>query len=156
MAAVSSAVNLIKKAKATVDDVRSLGPLLGQYFDAKHTAVKAIKEAKKEGGSNLARAIEIEMALKEQADFERELNHLFFATNNMDVWTAIQDRVAQMNREDAIAERRAIEAERKRRRKVQEFVEASIAAAILVVVGVGLIWVVMHVVDYCKTVGCRL
>lgn len=48
MAAVSSAVKLIKKAAATVDDVASLGPLLGKYFDAKQTAVKAVKEAKKQ------------------------------------------------------------------------------------------------------------
>ena len=46
MAAVSSAVNLIKKAASTVDDVASLGPLLGKYFDAKHTAVKAVRESK--------------------------------------------------------------------------------------------------------------
>ena len=36
MAAVSAAVNMIKKASATVDDVASLGPLIGKYFDAKH------------------------------------------------------------------------------------------------------------------------
>jgi len=53
MAAVSTAVNLIKKASKTVDDVRSLGPLLGKYFDAKHEATKAVKQAKKKGGSNM-------------------------------------------------------------------------------------------------------
>ena len=59
MAAVSSAVSMIKKASAMVDDVKSLGPLLGKYFDAKQTAVKAVRENKKAGGSNMAKAIEL-------------------------------------------------------------------------------------------------
>ena len=87
-AAVQSAVALIKKASETVDDVASLGPLIGKYFQAKHEATKAVNEAKIEGGSNLAKAIEIELAIKAQRDFERQLSDLFFSTNNMDVWTA--------------------------------------------------------------------
>ena len=55
-AAVQSAVALIKKAKATVDDVRSLGPLVGKFFEAKHETAKAIREAKKKGGSKIGRA----------------------------------------------------------------------------------------------------
>lgn len=57
MAAVSAAVKMIKKASATVDDVASLGPLIGKYFDAKHQATKAAREAKKQGGSNMARPL---------------------------------------------------------------------------------------------------
>ena len=89
LAAVQSAVKLIKKASATVDDVASLGPMIGKYFDAKATATKAAREAKKAGGSNMGKAIEIELALKQQADFEKELQSLFFQTNNMDVWQNI-------------------------------------------------------------------
>ena len=78
MAAVSAAVKMIKKASATVDDVASLGPLIGKYFDAKHDAVKAVRDAKKGGGSNMAKAIELELALKAQKDFEEQLKGLFF------------------------------------------------------------------------------
>jgi uncharacterized protein YrrD len=44
LAAVSSAVNLVKKAVKTVQDVQSLGPVLGQYFDAKAQAIEAIED----------------------------------------------------------------------------------------------------------------
>lgn len=120
MAAVTSAVNLIKKAAATVDDVRSLGPLLGRYFDAKHTAVKAVKETKKSGGSNMAKAIEIELALKQQADFEKELQMLFMQTGNIDVWDAIQKRVIEMNREDMYAEKAQKEAAARKQKEFED------------------------------------
>ena len=98
LAAVQSAVKLIKQASKTVDDVASLGPMIGKYFDAKATATKAAREAKKAGGSNMGKAIEIELALKQQADFEKELQSLFFQTNNMDVWQNIMKRVAEIDR----------------------------------------------------------
>ena len=46
LAAVQSAVALIKKASKTVDDVASLGPMIGKYFEAKHTATAAVAQAK--------------------------------------------------------------------------------------------------------------
>ena len=46
-AAVQTAVKMIKKASAAADDVASLGPLIGKYFDAKHDATKAVRESKK-------------------------------------------------------------------------------------------------------------
>jgi len=154
MAAVSAAVNMIKKASATVDDVASLGPLIGKYFDAKHTATKAAQEAKKAGGSNMGKAIEIELALKAQRDFEVQLKNLFFSSNNMDVWNSIQQRVSEMNAEDkAEAKReeiRAINAARKR----AENIEAAIAIVILVVLTVILFWGVIELISYCSSVGC--
>jgi cell division septum initiation protein DivIVA len=114
-AAVQKAVSLIKEASQTAQDVASLGPLIGNYFDAKHQAVKAVKETKKAGGSNLGKAIEIELALKAQADFEEQLKGLFFP-NNMDVWESIQERVRAMDQEDKIAARAA----RDRAKRIQE------------------------------------
>ena len=46
LAGIQAAVALIKKVSKTVDDVSSLGPVLGKYFDAKSTASKAVVEAK--------------------------------------------------------------------------------------------------------------
>jgi hypothetical protein len=40
-AAVQKVVSLIKQASKTADDVKSLGPLLGRYFDAKHKIGRA-------------------------------------------------------------------------------------------------------------------
>jgi hypothetical protein len=141
MAAVTSAVNLIKKAASTVDDVRSLGPLLGRYFDAKNTAVKAVKENKKAGGSNMAKAIEIELALKQQADFERELQMLFMQTGNIDVWDAIQKRVQEMNREDMYAEKAQKEAAARKQKEFEDtLLMIAIVAGAMVFIG-GLLFV---------------
>lgn len=131
LAAVSSAVNLIKKASKTVDDVRSLGPLLGKYFDAKHEATKAVKEAKKKGGSNMGSAIQVELELMQQKQFEEDLKMLFFQSGNADVWQNIQIRVAQMNRDDAHEARREKEAAARRKKQIAQAVETSIGVALI-------------------------
>lgn len=154
MAAVSSAVSLIKKASATVDDVASLGPLIGKYFDAKHEATKAVREAKKSGGSNMGKAIEIELALKSQRDFEEQLNGLFFSSNNMDIWNNIMQRVAEMNAEDkAEAEREKVRARNAKRRQ-QELNEIFLGIAIIVVMVIFCVWGFIEFLDYCQSSRC--
>lgn len=151
LAAVNSAVALIKKASATVDNVASLGPLIGKYFDAKHNATKAAREAKKAGGSNMGKAIEIELALKAQRDFEEELKGLFFASNNMDVWNNIMQRVAQMNAEDkAEAEREKIR-ERNRKIRQKELNEIFLALGIAAVMIIFFAWGFMELLDQCRS-----
>ena len=128
MAAVQKTVAMIKEASSTVDDVRSLGPLLGKYFEQKHEVTKALNEAKSTGGSNMSKAVQIELDLKGQRDFEDQVKGLFFP-NNMDVWNSIMVRVAEMNKQDKLdaqlARDRALRAKQER----EEFVE------ILIVVG---------------------
>jgi len=87
LAAVSAAVNLVKKAVKTVDDVRSLGPVLGKYFDAKADAVKVLEDVNKGGfsGSNMGKAVELELAIESARQFEEQVKGLFFP-NTMDVW----------------------------------------------------------------------
>lgn len=154
LAAVQSAVALIKKASATVDDVASLGPLIGKYFDAKATATKAAREAKKAGGSNMGKAIEIELALKQQADFEKELQSLFFQTNNMDVWQNIMKRVAEMNAADSEqAKKDAIEAAKAARRQ-EEINEIIMVVGAVLVIFLLVGFSIYHAVDFCKTNRC--
>ena len=136
-AAVQSAVALIKKAKSTVDDVRSLGPLVGKFFEAKHETTKAIAQAKKSGGSSMAQAVQIEMELMQQEAFEAELKNLFIYSGNADVWQKIETRVAEAHRaeiEEARAEKaRAV----KRKKEMAELVDVITAVFIaLVVLGV--------------------
>ena len=154
MAAVSAAVNMIKKASATVDDVASLGPLIGKYFDAKHTATKAANEAKKAGGSNMGKAIEIELALKSQRDFEEQLKGMFFSTNNMDVWNSIQQRVMEMNKEDVAEQRReaarAVNAAKKR----EETIEMVVAIVLIVVLVIMVLFGIIQLMDYCSINRC--
>jgi hypothetical protein len=154
MAAVSAAVDMIKKASKTVDDVSSLGPLIGKYFDAKHTATKAAKQAKKAGGSNMGKAIEIELALKAQRDFEEQLKGLFFSTNNMDVWNSIQQRVMEMNKEDIAEQRREAARELNASRKRKEIIEMTIAITLIAVISIIIFWGVLELVFYCAANGC--
>lgn len=154
MAAVSAAVNMIKKASATVDDVASLGPLIGKYFDAKHTATKAAKQAKKAGGSNMGKAIEIELALKAQRDFEEQLKGMFFSTNNMDVWNSIQARVIEMNKEDVAEQRREAARALNASRKRKEMIELTIAITLICVIAIFIIWGLLELIFYCAGSGC--
>lgn len=156
LAAVNSAVALIKKASATVDNVASLGPLLGKYFDAKQTAVKAVKEAKKSGGSNMAAAIELELALKAQRDFEEQVKGLFFSTNNMDVWNAIQERVAQMNADDKAEAEREKDRARHAAKRRKEIIELAIGGTILVVIILLLTIGAVKFIVMCKGGGCSV
>ena len=154
MAAVSAAVNMIKKASATVDDVASLGPLIGKYFDAKHTATKAASAAKKAGGSNMGKAIEIELALKAQRDFEEQLKGMFFSTNNMDVWNSIQQRVMEMNKEDAAEQRREAARALNAAKKRKEMIELTIAITLVSVIAIIIFWGLFELIVYCSENGC--
>ena len=130
-AAVQSAVALIKKAKATVDDVRSLGPLVGKFFEAKHETAKAVAQAKKKGGSSMAQAVQIEMELMQQEQFEAELKNLFIYSGNADVWSKIEARVAEAHRAE-IEEARAEKAREARRKKEAKEI-ADILTAIFII-----------------------
>jgi hypothetical protein len=102
LAGIQSAVALIKKVSKTVDDVASLGPVLGKYFDAKSNATKAAVDAKASGKkSNMAVAIEIELALHQAEQFEKQLQLLFMQTGKIDVWNKIKARSQAMDVEAA-------------------------------------------------------
>lgn len=140
MAAVQKTVAMIKEASSTVDDVRSLGPLLGQYFEKKHEVTKALKEAKSSGGSNMGKAVQIELDLKAQRDFEEQVKGLFFP-NNMDVWNSIMVRVAEMDKQDKIDAQLARDRALRARQEREELVEICIIIGgvflVFVLVGFG-------------------
>lgn len=154
LAGIQSAVKLIKQASKTVDDVASLGPLLGKYFDAKSTASKAVVVAKKKGGSSMGTALQIEMALDQAATFEKDLQMLFFQANKMDVWQKIKARAQAMDVEDAHNARKEKEAEKKRKQKEQEQLEIG-----LLIGGIALLLFMLYigiyeVMDHCAQVRC--
>jgi len=128
MAAVQKTVSMIKQASKTADDVRSLGPLLGRYFEQKHEVSKALNQAKSKGGSNMGKAVQIELDLKAQRDFEEQVKGLFFP-NNMDVWNSIMVRVAEMDKQDKIDQQIARDRQRRAKQDQEEMIE------ILIVVG---------------------
>ena len=155
LAGIQAAVALIKKVSKTVDDVSSLGPVLGKYFDAKSTATKAAVAAKNSGNkSSMGAAIQIEMALDQAVQFEKELQLLFMQAGKIDVWNKIKMRAAAMDVEAAHDARRAKEAAAKRKREIQEGIEIVFAIILSIVILAGVGWGLVEFIDYCKTVGC--
>ncbi len=149
-AAVQKTVEVIKKAKETVDDVSSLGPLLGQYFGQKQETVKALEEAKKQGGSSLAQAVQIEMQLLSQKKFEDQLKMIFFQTGNADIWEKIQKRVQEGEQAQREAQRRARDAAIKKAKKMAELVNIVIGVVLVVLLVPPLIWLVIHGIMFAK------
>jgi hypothetical protein len=142
--AVNSAVNLIKKAANTAQNVESLGPFLGRYFDAKANALAVVVESKNGTfkGSALGKAMEIEMAIARHRQFEEDLKNKLFYPNHMDLWNNIKARAAAMEVEFAKAAKREKDAAIKRKKDIQQAVEvvlASLAGVLLLgLVGFGI------------------
>jgi len=151
LAAIQSAVKLVKKMSQTVDDVGSLGPVLGKYFDAKSNAVQAVKEAKDSGkASNMSAAIQIEMALEQTRQFEAELQMLFMQAGKVDVWNKIKERTAQMDKADKFAEQAAADRAKAKKKEQEEFMLAALIAVLVIVLGyVGYLFI-QESVDYAK------
>lgn len=131
LAAISSAVQLVKKVSKTVDDVASLGPVLGKYFDAKEQAIEVVKQAKSGHfkGSALGKALELELALEQAREFEEQVKGLFFP-NKMDVWQRITARAKQMDIDAAHEARRKKEAAQRRQTEIEEVIAILIGLAI--------------------------
>lgn len=155
LAAVTTAVNLVKKAVKTVEDVRSLGPVLGKYFDAKADAVKVLEEVHSGGfkGSNMGKAVELELALADARNFEEQVKGLFFP-NNMDIWEKIVARRKQMDEDDKAQRRRAADAAIQARKKRAEDLELFVALALGLIVVVVVVWGGIEILIYCNTVKC--
>lgn len=150
---IQSAVKLIKQASKTVDDVASLGPLLGKYFNAKSEATKAVSVAKK-GGSSMGTALQIEMALDQAATFEKELQMLFFQSNKMDVWQKIKARASAMDIEDAHNARREKEAAERKKKADQEDLELGLMLGGLLLIIVMCGYGIYEILDHCATNRC--
>lgn len=148
LAAVSSAVALVKKVAATVDDVASLGPVLGKYFDAKAQAIEVVEKSKNGEfkGSALGKAIELEMAIEQAKQFEEQIKMLFFQSNKMDVWQRIAARAQQIEADAAHAARRRKDAQKKRAEEMEETL-ILVAGGLIALISAGVIaWVVMQLI----------
>ena len=146
LAAVSGAVNLVKKAVATVQDVQSLGPVLGKYFDAKAQAIEVVEKAKTGTfkGSALGKAIELEMALEQAREFEEQVKMLFFQSNKMDVWMRITARAKQMEADAARAEGKRKADKKRRQAEIDDAILIAIALiSVIIVLGFTFYFVVI-------------
>ena len=148
LAGIQAAVALIKKVSKTVDDVSSLGPVLGKYFDAKSTATKAVVQAKK-SKSSMGTAIQIEMALDQAKRFEDELQLLFMQSGKIDVWNKIKSRAAAMDVESAHDARREREAAEKHKKELDEIVELSLLGLVFLVMIGAIVYFVFGILKQC-------
>ena len=148
LAAISTAVKLVKTAVKTVQDVESLGPVLGSFFSAKADAIKVVEQAKTGGfkGSSMGKAVELELAIEQAKMFEKEVEMLFFSSNKMDVWQKIVARAADMDRQNAADIRRARDAQIKRKEEIDEAIELAFVLLLFVVVVGGSIWLVIKTI----------
>ena len=149
LAGIQAAVALIKKVSKTVDDVSSLGPVLGKYFDAKSTATKAVVQAKK-SKSSMGTAIQIEMALDQAKRFEDELQLLFMQSGKIDVWNKIKARAAAMDVEAAHEARREKEAAAKHKKEMDEIINIVLMLMVFLLVCCGVAWVIYEAVQQCN------
>ena len=148
---LQSAISMVKKASKVANDLGSLAPMIGKMFDAKSNATKALIESKKNKGSNMGQALQIEMALEQARAFEEELKMLFMTTGKVDVWNKIKARQDQMDIDDA-RELRALErAEKTAKEKEDEMNELAIIIGgtffVLFLVFVG----IYELMDFCET-----
>jgi len=151
LAAIQSAVKLVKKMSQTVDDVGSLGPVLGKYFDAKTNAVQAVKDAKDSGkASNMGTAIQIEMALEQTKQFETELQMLFMTSGKIDVWNKIKARAGEMDKADKFAEQAAKDRAKKQKEEQEEFFIVGLVIVLVIVLGAVGYFFIQESVDYAK------
>lgn len=148
LAGIQAAVALIKKVSKTVDDVSSLGPVLGKYFDAKSTATKAAVQAKK-SKSSMGTAIQIEMALDQAKRFEDELQLLFMQSGKIDVWTRIKSRAAAMDVEAAHDARREKELAERRKKEIDEVIELALLGLVFTAVLGVIVYFVFGILEQC-------
>jgi len=151
LSGIQKAVKMVKQASQTVDDVASLGPVLGNLFSAKEKAIQSVDAAKKSGNaSNMSIAIQVEMALEQTRELESEMQMLFMQAGKVDVWNKIKERAGQMDKADKFAEQAAADRAKAKKKEQEEFMLAALIAVLVVVLGyVGYLFV-QESVDYAK------
>ena len=151
LAGIQSAISMVKKASKVANDLGSLAPMIGKMFDAKSVATKALIESKKNKGSNMGTALQIEMALEQARAFEEELKMLFMQTGKIDVWNKIKSRQAEMDLADAKEMKALKDEEKKQKQKEQEQLEWALLIGgiglVILLVGIG----INELMDFCHT-----
>ena len=151
LAGIQSAILMVKKASKVANDLSSLAPMIGKMFDAKSTATKVLIESKRNKGSNMGTALQIEMALEQARAFEEELKMLFMQSGKIDVWNKIKARQAEMDLADAKEMKALKEEEKKQKQKEQEQLEWALLIGgiglVILLVGIG----INELMDFCHT-----
>ena len=152
---LQSAIAVVRKAAKVANDLGGLASVVGKLFDARSQATKAMLEAKRSGNkSNFSVAMQIENALMETAKLESQLQLLYMQTGNIDVWNKIKAIAAEMDRDDAIAARKAKEEEKRLKEEEQEQMMWAVAIVIIVMFVGAIGWGIEEITDLCAKTRC--
>ena len=149
LAAVNTAIKLVKTTVKTAKDLESLGPCLGQFFGAKAEAVKVIKQGGFKG-SAMGQALELELAIESARAFEEEVKMLFFASNKMDIWQKIVARSIQISSDQIKSERRDRLLAKQRKAEIYEV----LAIIVLLVITLGMLSPIAYFIWDACTPNC--
>ena len=149
LAAVNTAIKLVKTTVKTVQNLESLGPCLAQFFGAKAEAIKVVKTGGFKG-SAMGQALELELAIEQARAFEEEVKMLFFQSNKMDVWQKIIARTAKITSDQIQADKRVREAAKRRKAEMDEIITIILILITAVVVIGSLSWFVFEALQQCK------
>jgi len=129
LAAVNSAIAVVKATVKTVQNLESLGPCLSQLFTAKEVAVQTVAKGGFKG-SALGQAVELELAIEATRQLEESIKMMFFSANKLDVWQRIVARSKQITSDQIQSERREREAAARQKKMMQEWIEAVLIALV--------------------------
>jgi hypothetical protein len=149
LAAVNSAVKLTKAAISTCQNLSSLAGPLSQFFSAKEEAIKVVQQGGFKG-SAMAKAIELELAVKEMQDLEKSIADLFFSANEVDLFKKIKARASQISSDQVKAERREREAAKRRKEEIDEVVSIVLVVVLCCVLLGTLLYFVYEALQLCK------
>jgi len=148
LAAVNTAIKLVKTTVKTVQNLESLGPCLGQFFSAKSEAIKVVKAGGFKG-SALAQALELELAIESARAFEEEVKMLFFTSNKMDVWQKIVARTASITSAQIQSERREREAAKRKKAEIDEVITLVLVLILVAILLGGVGWAAYNAIQKC-------
>lgn len=152
---LQSAISMVKKASKVASDLNSLAPVLGEMFNKRSHATKAMLQAKSDKkGSNFGAALQIEMALDQARQVEEELKMLFMQTGKIDVWNKIKAREAESNLADA-KEMKALKLEAQKAKEAEEEQMAWLIGGLAIVFVIALVaFGISEIGDMCAKARC--
>lgn len=149
LAAVNTAIAVVKATVKTAQNLESLGPCLSQFFGARAEAVKVIKAGGFKG-SAMGQALELELAIEASRQLEESIKMLFFQSNKMDVWQKIVARTASITSAQIQSERREREAAKRKKAEVDEVITLVLVLVLVAILLGGVGWAAYNAIQQCQ------
>ena len=148
LAAVNTAVKITKAAISTCQNLSSLAGPLSQFFSAKEEGIKVIKQGGFKG-SAMAKAIELEMAIKDMQDLEKSIEDLFFSANEVALFRRIKARAGQITSDQIQSEKREREAAARHKKEIDEVIELVLLALVFFIMVGAIGYFVLGIIEQC-------